>query len=107
MHHIIVDPDDRILNDPQRTWALLRLCLQADDNGNVFCSLQQLATGWGVSRYTVLRVTRELEAGGVGADRATSRTYDGLSCNGTRDATSGKFATGSKFATSLRQYGLR
>ena len=64
MHHIIVDPDDRILDDPQRTWALLRLCLQADDNGNVFCSLQQLATDWGVSRYTVLRVTRELEAGG-------------------------------------------
>ena len=63
MRHIIVDPDDRILNDPQRTWALLRLCLLADDNGNIVCSLGQLATDWGVSNNTIKRIVRELEAG--------------------------------------------
>lgn len=63
MHHIIVDPDDRILNDPQRTWALLRLCLLADDNGNIVCSLRQLAADWGVSSNTIKRIVRELEAG--------------------------------------------
>ena len=62
--HLSLDPTDRVFQDPERTWALIRLWQLADDQGALVATFDQLATTWGISRHTVQRLVRELEAGG-------------------------------------------
>lgn len=62
--HLYLDPTDRVFQDPERTWALIRLWQMADDQGALVATFDQLADTWAVSRHTVQRLVRELEAGG-------------------------------------------
>lgn len=62
--HLSLDPTDRVFQDPERTWALIRLWQLADDRGTWALTIDQLAETWSVSRHTVQRLVRELEAGG-------------------------------------------
>ncbi len=62
--YLYLDPTDRVFQDPERTWALIRLWQLADDVGTLALTQEQLAETWAVSRHTVQRLMRELEAGG-------------------------------------------
>ena len=58
-----VDIHDPILQDAQRTWALVNMWAAANADGLVAGPISQLADRWGCSPRTVQRLLRELEAG--------------------------------------------
>jgi len=81
----IDDAGDSLFTDPQRTWALLRLCLVADSQGQVTTSVRALADAWGWSRDRTAEVLRELAAGGwIQKVRQTRRACYQLSGRGLR-----------------------
>lgn len=72
---ISVDISDELLQNPQRTWALMRLWALADAEGAVRLSQRDLSQHWGLSRSATADVLHALASGGwITVDRQPGRT---------------------------------